>query len=387
MNTVDLIGKKDCCGCTACVFVCPVKAISLRADEQGFAYPFIDKEKCIDCGACLRTHNGIADKKRGVISAYAVKNADENALLLSSSGGVSAAIAKTVSDIGGIVYGVVFDEDHKVVTKRFEKCDDKSALFGSKYVQTDLNDTFEKCLFDLENGKDVAFFATSCHIAGLYAFLDEKRCSTERLLTIDLICHGVPSPKLFADYIDWLKEKKSFYKFDFRTKEKPWGLGSKNFGSRITYRERGKEIKEVDSLRSRVFLRLFFSNNCLREHCYNCPYASAFKPADLTVADYWGCKENEPAFFSEKGVSAVLVHTKKGEDLLTSLKGAVIKKTTVDKIAEKQTNLSHPTLPAKTREKFWELYHKKGFIAVAKSYGGYKFGPRLKRFLSNLFGK
>ena len=230
MNTIGQIKKEDCCGCTACMSVCPKSAISMQEDEQGFIYPSIDGAKCVDCGLCLKVCNAAISYKADVVDSYAVKNSNKEILKKSTSGGISDAIARKCITNGGVVYGVIYDEDYKVVTARLSSEGDLEKLYGSKYVQTNPMSTFISAYEDLNAGKEVVYFGTSCHVAGLLSYLDAKKCNRERLTTVDLICHGTPSPKVFADYIDWLKEDKGFQSFQFRTKTKPWGYGSKNFG-------------------------------------------------------------------------------------------------------------------------------------------------------------
>lgn len=369
---ISQVSKENCSGCSACVSICPQKALSLKADEQGFLYPFIEEEKCINCGFCMKVHNGIeCIAHREDIVCYAAKNRNVDTLKKSSSGGISAAIAKQFIDDGGVVFGVIYDENYNVVTRRLNSLEELESLYGSKYVQTDLKDTLVECYKDLCNGLKVAFFGTSCHISGLLSFLSAKKCDTSKLLTIDLICHGVPSPLLFRDYVNWLKENPYFYRYDFRTKYKPWGYGSRNFGCAITYKKKNRYRVVIDSVKSRVPLNVFFSNNCLRPHCYNCPYIGIDKPADITIADFWGCNQEEPDFFSESGVSAVIVHSDKARLVLSENPSIEIKETTSDKICKKQGNLHFASKKAASYDLFWKQYKSKGFKAVARKYGGY----------------
>lgn len=371
---VQSIEKKDCCGCTACAYVCPTKAIEMKPDEKGFIYPIVN-ERCINCGMCVKV---CEDKKsyNTCYSGYAVKNTDKEVLDKSSSGGVSYALCKAIIDMGGVVYGVAYTDDYQVVTKRAQTIEECYAFYGSKYVQTNPEDTFAAAFEDLKNGKRVLYFGTSCHIAGLYSFLKTRKCSLENLYTVDLICHGVPSPLLFKEYIDFLrKDGRGFEGFSFRTKKFPWGYGSANFGCTIYWKN---NKCEVETARSKIFLKLFFSNNCLREYCHTCPYAGINKPADLTIADYWGIKDEHPEFYDSHGVSAVLVQTKKGEELLKNLQDVDLLESSIDKIKRKQGNLNVPSPKNPESDVFWEKYHTHGFEEIAKDYGGYNFEGKLK---------
>ena len=198
--------------------------------------------------------------------------------------------------------------------------------------------------------------------------MEQKKCSTEKLITVDLICHGVPSPKIFRDYIAFLnKGSKRLDHFSFRTKKFPWGYGSKSFGCTI-YWKNGRE--ETDSARARLFLNLFFSNNCIRKHCHFCEYCGFDKPADITIADYWGLKEAHPTFFDERGVSAVITHNDKASQFFKSTDVLWVD-SSIEKISLKQANMSHPSPQSAQCNEFWKDYNKGGFMAVAKKYGGY----------------
>jgi len=189
-----------------------------------------------------------------------------------------------------------------------------------------------------------------------------------------LICHGVPSPGLFDDYIGFLKKDNLFDHFEFRTKKMPWGYGSKNFGCTI-YRKDGSQ--KIDTVKARMFLKLFFSNNCIRPYCHACPYTSIRKPADITLADYWGLKEEHPEFMDEKGVSAVITHNEKGDSYFRSCDISWID-SSVEKIAHKQANLDHPSPKSKTYDDFWNVYRVSGFEGVARKYGDYNLKGYIK---------
>ena len=360
----------ECCGCSGCAAVCPQNAIVLKPDSEGFLYPIVDETLCIHCEKCIRLCNHKTDFKKSVISAVAAKNTVESQVLRSSSGGVSRALCEAVISKGGVVYGVRYDDNNEVITWRASEVEECDCFYGSKYVQTNPVNTFEEVEKDLNSDRIVLYFGTSCHIAGLKSYLELRRSDTSKLYTVDLICHGVPSPLIFQEYIHFLNSKKDVDHFDFRTKTHPWGYGSINFGCTIYYKD---GTKEFDTARAWIFLILFFSNNCLRPHCHKCEFAGLEKPSDITVADYWGCKETESDFFDEKGVSAVLLHTEKGKQLLSECKSLEMKTTSVEAIRKKQGNLDHPSPVSPHREDFWNLYYQDGFLEVAKKYGGWNF--------------
>ena len=376
-NNITIKNKNECCGCSACKAICPKKAITMKEDSEGFLYPEINNEKCINCGICLKVcNNRISKNQNQEIKAYAVKNKDNEVLKKSSSGGVSKALCDYFIKNNGIVYGVIYDSNNDVIVERIDNYSDTEKLYGSKYVQANPKDTFSRVYDDLSNNKKVLYISTSCYVDGLKAYLISKKCDLDNLYTVDLVCHGTPSPKLFRDYINYLKNKYDFEHFEFRTKKFPWGYGSKNFGCTI-YQKNGKEI--TNTIDSNLYLQLFFSNYCLRPHCHKCEFTNVYKPSDITIADYWGLKEAHSEFFDEKGVSAVLTHSKKGDELLKSLENIDYIESTIEKISEKQGNLHNPSPKKEDREDFWKLYNKKGFEAVCKKYTDFNFKSKLKR--------
>ncbi len=384
-NNVKCIEKSECCGCSACKAVCPKKAITMKPDTEGFLYPEIN-DKCINCGLCLKTCknkiNYINNTKN--IKAFAAKNNNDDVLKKSSSGGISNALCEYFIKKNGVVYGVVYNENNEVIVEREESINDIEKLYGSKYVWANPKDTFEQVYDDLKKDKLVLFISTSCFVAGLKSFLNIKKCNLDKLFTVDLICHGTPSPALFKDYINYLKNKYNFDHFEFRTKIHPWGYGSKNFGCTI-YEENGKAI--VDTIDSKLYLQLFFSNYALRPHCHNCEFASVNKPADITIADYWGIKDEHPDFFDEKGVSALLIRTTKGENLLKSLDNVTYIESSIEKISKKQANLNNPSPIKEDRDEFWNLYYKKGFKTISKKYAGLSIKNKLKSKIKKMLNK
>lgn len=374
---VSSIGKQDCCGCSACMAVCPRDSISMVADDEGFLYPYVNTSSCVNCGLCFSTCKDKEKTKIAVMETFAAKNNSTDVISKSSSGGLSHAICREIIEAGGVAYGVAYTSKYEVVIRKAETVNDADIFYGSKYVQANPLNSYRDVRKDLSESRKVLFIGTSCYIAGLVSFLEKSKTPIDNLYTVDLICHGVPSPRVFKDYIKWIEGKKGVVDtFLFRTKKKPWGYGSKNYGCTIKYAN-GKE--ETDTVRSRVFLTLFFSNNCLRPHCHKCEFAGVDKPADLTVADYWGCKEEEPDFFTEKGVSAVIAHTQKGIDLLSKAVELDTKKTTIEKIKKKQGNLNHSSPVAETRDQFWRDYSVDEFSSIAKKYGAYN----LQGFIKN----
>ena len=338
----------------------------MKRDEQGFSYPEIDENLCTQCGLCVRTCPSLSPKFYKSIKCFGAKHINKQEQLSSTSGGFAAALSDYVIGKGGVVYGVALDDVKYVRTVRINSRADLPKLKGSKYVQTDPCETFRQAGADLKYGLFVAYFGTSCNIDGLRHYLLCKNISTSNLVTIDLICHGVPSPQIFEDYIDYLSKRKPVNNFYFRTKAKGWGFGSKTFSPSVCYSD-GENV--CDKPITLAYQQLFFSNNCLRPHCYECPYAQMGRAADFTIADFWDDKKNRPDLYSCEGTSLLMVNTNMGLGLVNKLYDSIdLWKITKDEAM--QPCLIRPTCSNQRRQEFWEFYLLRGFDAAYKKYFG-----------------
>lgn len=323
---IHITDKKDCCGCNSCVQRCPKSCITMHEDEEGFLYPEVDESKCIHCGLCENVCPVIYKAEgRKPIAVYAAKNRNEEIRRQSSSGGVFTALAEEVIKEGGVVFGVRFNENWEVVHGYAESLDSLSAFRGSKYVQSRVGDSFLQVESFLKSGRKVLFSGTPCQVAGLHRFLRRRY---ENLLTVDFICHGVPSPGVWREYLkeetarqcggknsvlshpivkegDVLIENISFRdkrlgwkKFSFAlTLSVPIGHGEKN------------TVLLSESLNKNIFLRGFLANLYLRPSCYACPAKSFKSESDLTIGDFWSIERVMPEVWDDKGVSVVFVNT------------------------------------------------------------------------------
>lgn len=197
---IHVVDKYACCGCHACVQRCPKHCITMREDEEGFFYPFINETLCLDCGLCEKVCPVLQqDEARRPLKVYAAKNPDDRVRMLSSFGGVFTMLAEQILDEGGVVFGARFDENWDVVHSYVDNKKDLEVFRGSKYVQSYIGDCFQKAECFLKEGRKVLFSGTPCQIAGLRLFLRERY---DNLLTVDLVCHGVPSPKVWRTYLN-----------------------------------------------------------------------------------------------------------------------------------------------------------------------------------------
>lgn len=301
-----------CTGCTACYNACPISAIEMKENKEGFLYPAVDYSKCIKCGKCISicpAINQTADLDDESVDVYVAYNTDDKIREKSSSGGVFTLIAENILNDGGIVYGAAFDDNWNVIHKRMDNITDLDLLRGSKYVQSNLCDAYSRCLNDLNNGRQVLFSGTPCQIAGLYAFLGEPY---DNLFTVDIICHGVPSPLVWRKYLAERFEVSSIKSINFRCKTNGWSNYSVKIESenKLAYEERHNED---------IFMRGFLGDLYLRESCHNCRFKSVGRISDITLADAWGVEEFKPELYCKTGTSMVLIQNERGKKLLDDI--------------------------------------------------------------------
>ena len=351
--------KETCSGCTACKIVCPRDAISMCEDEEGFKYPKIDKKRCINCKLCEKVCPNVKiSSNNNIIKTYGVKIKDEYERQTSRSGGVFVALSDYVLENGGIIYGVKMDEKFNVFHDRATSKEERFEFKGSKYVQSDMNNVIRKTIDDLKDGKLVLFSGTSCQIAGLLSNVPENL--KQNLFTCDLICHGVPSNRVFRDYLNYLelKENKKIKKFNFRDKKFGWNSHYET----ITF-EDDSEIS-LD-----YFKKLFYNHIILRPSCHSCNYANTHRPADITIADFWGIDEVNPSFNDNKGVSLVIINSSKGLELFNKIKVKLhIIEVSINDCIKHTYTLNQPTPVSETRNEFWLDYDKMNFDEILLKY-------------------
>ena len=306
--------RKNCSGCGACEKLCLQNAIKMKKDFRGFFYPEVDYIKCIQCGLCKRrcpVNNKEIEKE---IIAFAAYNKNDNIRKNSSSGGIFTALAEFVLDKGGIVFGATFDKDFLVEHISITNKEDLKKLRSSKYLQSNLRNSFQEAKKLLEEDKLVYFSGTPCQIEGLKAYLGKEY---DNLITQDLICHGVPSPKVWEEYLKY--KKKKIKDVNFRSKETSnWG----DYKLKLVY-EDGIEYSEKDK---NVFMKLFLNNAILRESCYDCRFKKKNRVSDFTLADFWGLRNIDAAFYDERGISLLIVNSNKGRKVLENISDKIVKK-------------------------------------------------------------
>lgn len=316
---IDIREKHSCCGCSACVQVCPKQCISMSADNEGFLYPQVDTAICIDCGLCEKVCPVInQNEPREPLAVYAAKNNNEEIRLKSSSGGIFTLLAEQIISEGGVVFGARFNENYDVVHDYTETIDGLSLFRGSKYVQSVIGDTFIKAKQFLADGRKVLFSGTPCQIAGLKRYLQKEY---NNLLTIDIICHGVPSISIWEKYKNKVKNLASGACGDFTsTNNKLITLNDVNFRDKTngwqhymcSYSIVNVFSNQINTLTYEhakdPYMQLFLSNYSLRPSCYYCPSKAGKSRSDMTLGDCWGIKRMESSFDDNKGVGVCVIH-------------------------------------------------------------------------------
>jgi len=305
---INITDKHNCCGCSACASICPKQCISMVADNEGFLYPQVNKETCIDCGLCEKACNELHPyKKQKPLKVLAAINKKEEIRIKSSSGGIFFILAEKIINEGGAVFGARFDNNWQVVIDYAEDMEGIEAFMGSKYVQARIENAYKDVKRILAEGRKVLFSGTPCQVAGLHQFL---RKPYENLVTIDFICHGTPSPKVWDMYLnEVISCCKQVKKTNFRRK---WG--HLNFS--IEYNENTKITSLQSPAHENHYMRAFLSDLILRPSCSSCAAKSCSSQSDITLADFWGVWNEIPNMNDNKGTSILLVKTQKGIALL-----------------------------------------------------------------------
>ena len=363
--------KEDCCGCEACRNVCPQRAITMVEDEDGFFYPHIDESLCIMCQKCKKvcSFQNKEKEKNNPINVYAAVSKNKEQLQHSASGGIFAAIAEDCIKRGGTVFGAVFNDDFSVVHEGIDSLQSLVKLQNSKYVQSRIDGIFSRVATILKKGEMVVFSGTPCQIAGLKSYLGKEY---QNLFTVDIICHGVPSIKIFKTYMYYFesKYKGKIKSFTFRDKQIGWGENGRAIFEKYNGRLKNKILWQSSSSYMYYFLKGLIS----RKSCYHCKYAGLNRPGDITIGDYWGIEKQHPEYLlsasgwdEKKGISVVIVNTERGGKYIENLKNIEIKNSTFEKAAYGNDQLQHPCSNGKRDEAFL-LLKEKGWSGLESNF-------------------
>lgn len=366
---IKLNSKSDCCGCSACYSICPHHAIEFVEDQEGFFYPVFNQNLCIECGLCEKVCPVIHYKKElknGNPVIYSAINNNVKQYMQSSSGGIFILLCEYIISKGGIVCGVIYDENFIVKHSFAKTLDECSAFQGSKYVQSDIREIYPKIKSILKKNVPILFSGTPCQVAGLKLYL---RKNYDNLFTVDLICHGVPSPKVFQDYLSFVKGKNKISYINMKSK-------SNNKGTAIKFSfTNGKSI--CHTIKTDLWNKLYFSHYIVRPSCHNCQFTHYNRPGDITIGDYWGIDKYYPEFHSGKMVSLIMINNNKGAFILNNI-SIKIDSILISKSETSQNALKAPCKPNIKRSLFWNDYIKHDFKYIANKYLEYKFYNRIK---------
>lgn len=370
---IRITDRSHCSGCSACYAVCPRDAISMVPDELGFRYPQVDPAKCVQCGLCEAVCSFAPCEDIQKPDAFAVRHQDDAEVRASTSGAVFAALSDYILDCGGTVYGAGYGDHFRVVHKRASDKHQRDEFRRSKYVQSDMGDIFRRVREDLKTGIPVLFTGTPCQTAGLRSYIDGKLA--ENLYLADIVCHGTPSPAVWDSYLSWREDLAG-------EKAKNVIFRDKAFGWRISRETIEFEDRNVSS---RSYNHLFYQNIMMRESCGVCPFASVYRPSDLTMADYWRKDKTCPDFASDNlGCSLVLCSTEKGRELMNEVAESLhVQKVELDECL--QLNLVRPTTLHPGRKGFASDFTARGIEYVMKRYGDLGWRYKLKSSIRSVY--
>ena len=373
----DHTQKSQCCGCGACSVVCPKNAVTMKPDDLGFCFPAINNELCVHCNLCKKTCNFSKDKMNSTpVESFVAISRNYDVRMASSSGGVFTEIARRIIDDGGSVFGAelkrsddVFLLEHVPVNS----VEELHRITGSKYLQSTVAPSYAMIKTKLLAGEKVLFCGTPCQVDGLYGYLQKD---FQNLYTIDIVCHGVPSPKLFNEYIQWLEKSYCASRVDlvFRDKKKNgWGHGAVATITKLS----GKVVQKKIPYKLSAFYATFMGSQLIRECCYTCKYSNEHRPGDITLGDYWGIHREHPELLKshggiidvEHGVSCFMINCDKGQELFDLCKESLITyPTSFEKIARNNPALVKPPKMPRDRDSYINAYTESGYAGIEKVF-------------------
>lgn len=304
---INIIDKQTCCGCSACASICPKQCIRLQDDNEGFFYPKVEVRNCVNCGLCDKVCNMLNPyEKREPLKVFASINKNDEIRLNSSSGGIFYNLASQTIQNGGVVFGARFDKTWQVVIDYAEDMKGVVDFMGSKYVQSRIEDSYKNAKKFLQQGRQVLFSGTPCQIAGLHKYL---RVPYDNLISVDFICHGTPSPKVWGYYLKHIVDDlNQISMISFRNKLYGW----KNFSFVLKYSDGEKKLSFLLPHKKDLYMKAFLQDIILRPSCYACKSKDCSSQSDITIADFWGVHKLFPGMDDDKGTGLVLLNTDKG---------------------------------------------------------------------------
>lgn len=375
---IEQLLRTECCGCYACYNACPVECITMKKNEEGFFYPYVAKEQCIECKKCemvcpMEVHTENCFEKK-VFAACAL---DNNERMHSSSGAIFPLLAKYVLKRNGCVFGATFNEAFEVEHKCVENINELAQLRGTKYVQSQINNSYLSVKKKLKDGKLVLFSGTPCQVAGLTQYLGKEY---ENLITLDVICHGVPAPGVWEEYLKCrvAEANSNVHRVSFRDQKESWEQYSLkiDFLNGKIYRKRRRED---------LYLIGFLDDIYLRKSCYSCQFKGNNRTSDLTLGDFWGIEQVCSDMDDDKGVSVIIVNSTKGKAMFEKIEDEV----RIEEVDIKTVSLFNPSYDisvekTEKRRKFYKKFKKKSFDKSVKHAIQEPLIKRLKSCIYNI---
>lgn len=357
---IKLCEKEECTGCGACYNACPKGCLSMAPDKEGFLHPKIDVDKCVQCHSCERSCPVLNPiDKNEPINTYASWALDDKVRTTSSSGGMFYIIASEIIHQGGVVYGVIMNEEGHTYHTYAKNLEELNAMKGSKYVQSDTKLVFKEIKKYLKDGSKVLFTGTPCQIAGLKKYL--QNIPQELLFTVDLVCHGVPSPQSLVSYIEKLKNKHkniNVKSLQFRNLNK-W-----EYSPSIIYNNKRHRLICSEN----VYLYCFLKGYLMRPNCYSCQYAGVERVGDISIADFWNIGQDDPfEQDTNKGCSLLMINTNKGRSLFERFKDNIFfQERKLSEAVKYNTQLRHPFVKPAKRDGFYEYFYSHSLYEIYK---------------------
>lgn len=362
-NICEVLEDNKCCGCGACVNICKTGALEYTNDNYGFIIPKFNAEQCLQCGQCLKVCPSKHKQASKPIEAFAAMAKDVSERLHASSGGIFGTISKEFIDNGGIVYGAKMDQDFRVHHDAAIEGNTLTCILRSKYIQSDMRNTYKQVVDLLQGGKKVLFSGTPCQVSAMRNFVPDKY--KERLFLVDVVCHGVPSQLFFDSYLSYLEEKEGeIESYRFRAKRQV------NNGMNWFFSYKVKGHREVlKNWPEDIFNYLYMKSYIYRDSCYTCNYATEDRCSDLTLCDYWGWHNYQRKFKVGSTVSGILVNTEKGRQLLNDInEKLIIERAELDNIKRHNGCLVSPSDHSGKREQILDEWKNNGFANIENVY-------------------
>jgi acetyltransferase-like isoleucine patch superfamily enzyme/coenzyme F420-reducing hydrogenase beta subunit len=367
-NMIDIKKKEDCTGCSACVDICGLKAITLETDIEGFWYPKVNSDLCTDCDLCEKTcpELHVEELKPGqyeVPILLAAFHKDDDIRRESTSGGLFSALANKMYDEGGYVGGAVYSDDFSAKHIVSNKREDLLRIRGSKHIQSDMTGLFKQIKILLIKGEKVLICGAPCQMAGLRLFLGKEY---ENLLITDFICLGINSPKIFHKHLESLERKYGAKAISVQGKNKD--LGWRSLAYKIKFSNDKIYLRE--GLKDNFTCGFIVTHCNCRPTCYECKYKGFPRISDITLGDFWGIENVDKTMDNNMGTSVVLLNTSKGIVFFNSIKDSIeTKEVTLSDVLPGNQSLLHPiALPAINRDEFYKDVDKLLFDDVVKKY-------------------